>query len=92
LGKCRLLPKEPLDFSFVHPHGDAIGHCACRRQSLWLSDQASFTHEFVNAQNCDYGFLALLGYNGDFDFAPFYVENCIGVITLRKDDFSLVML
>jgi hypothetical protein len=81
------MPKESLDFAFFHAHGVAFRQCACRRQSLRLSDQASFTHAFVNAQDGDYCFLALLGYDGDFDFALFSVENCISVIALRKDDF-----
>jgi hypothetical protein len=92
LRKRRLVAKKPLDFALVHSHRDAFGHCTCRRQSLRLSDQASFTHEFIGTQDRDYGFLALLGNDGDFDFAFFYVENCISVIALRKDDFALAML
>jgi hypothetical protein len=92
LGKRRLAPKKSLDFGLVHPHGDAIGHCACCRQTLWLADQASFTHEFINTQDSDHGFLALFGYDGDFNLAFFNVENCIGVFALRKDDFPLAML
>jgi hypothetical protein len=56
-----------------------------------LSDQASFTHEFVDTQDRDDGFLALLGYDGDFDFAFLNIENRIGLIALRKDDFALAM-
>jgi hypothetical protein len=81
-----------LNFRLIHSHSDAFGHCTCRRQSLRLADQASFTHEFVSTQERYHGFLALLGYDSDFDLAFFNIENCISVIALRKDDFGLAML
>jgi hypothetical protein len=87
LRKYWLFPKKPLDFQLVHAHRDAFGHRACRRQSLRLSDQAPFAHKFISTQDCDYGFLALRGNYGDFDFAFFNIENGVSVITLRKDDF-----
>src|SRR5579859_7381339 len=92
LRKCRLAQKKSLNFAFVHSHGDAFGHCTCRCQSLRLSDQASFAHEFISTQDSDYSFLALLGNDGDFDLAFFYIENCISIVALRKDDFALAML
>ena len=39
-----------------------------------------------DTQECDNGFLALLGYDSDFDLALLDIENRIGGITLRKND------
>jgi hypothetical protein len=92
LGKCRFFLKKPLDFGLLNSHSDAFGHCTCRRQAFRLSGQAPFPHEFVSAQDCDHGFLALPGYDGDFDFSFLDIENRVRVIALRKDDFFLAML
>src|SRR5690349_6479131 len=92
LGKCRLIPKKALNFGLVHSHGDAFGHRTCCRQSPWLSDQAPFTRKFISTQDRYYGFLALLGYNGDFDLAFLNIEDCISFVALRKDDFALPVL
>jgi hypothetical protein len=86
------VPKKSLDFALVHPHSDAFGHCTCRRQPFRLSDQASFTHEFVNTQDRDDGFFALLGYDSNFELALFNIENRIGGFALRKDNFVLAVL
>src|SRR6476660_7400410 len=62
---------------FLQPHDLALRHRRCGRQAHRLSVQASFSAEFVRSQYRDDGFLALLGDNGDFDFAFLNVEHRI---------------
>src|ERR1043165_913928 len=92
LRKYRLVAMKALNCGLVHSHRDAFGHRTCCRQSPRLSDQAPFTRKFISTQDRYYGFLALLGYNRDFDLAFFNIENCISLVALRKDDFALPML
>jgi len=71
LRKCGLVIKDPLDFpSFatrIVSHSDIADAVA---KPLRLSDQASFRPTNSSGpRKRDDGFLALLGYDGDFDFA-----------------------
>jgi hypothetical protein len=70
----------------------AFRHCHGGRHAPRLPGQASFTAEFVRPQDCDDGFFALLGDNGDFDLALLDVENCIRRTALRKDRLVLSIL
>ena len=83
--------KNPLDFRLCHSHRLAFRHCRRCRQTLRLSDQASFANKFVWPQERDDGFLALLGYDGDFDLALPDIENCIRIVALGKNDIFLRM-
>jgi hypothetical protein len=56
-----------------------------------LPDQKSFSQELICTKQRDHGFLALFGYNRDFDFSLFDIEHCVCDIALRKDDFVLPM-
>jgi hypothetical protein len=73
----------------LHPHRHAVRHRGSCCQAPWLSDQATFTKEFVGTQERDNGLLALLGQHCDFDLAFLEIENCIRGVALRKKDFSL---
>src|SRR5258708_1019603 len=91
LGEGRLVLKNPQDLGPLHSHSHAFRHCSSCRQTSRLSDQASLTEEFIRPQDCDNGFLALLGYDGDFDLALSNVHDRICSIALRKNDLSLLM-
>ena len=80
---------DPLNFCLFHSHHLAFRHCRRGRQTLRLSDQASFADKFVLPQQGDDGFLSLLGYDGDFDLALLDIENRIGIVALSKNDFFL---
>jgi hypothetical protein len=54
-----------------------------------LPGQASFAAEFVRPQDCDDGFFALLGNNGDFDLAIPDIENCIRGAALYEERVAL---
>jgi len=71
-----------VNFEHLHSHGLAGGHCHCRCQTLWLTDQTAFADEFVRSQDRDDGFLTLFGDNGDFDFSAFDVEDGIRGVAL----------
>jgi hypothetical protein len=49
----------------------------------------SFANKFVWPQQCDDGFFALLGHDGDFDLALLDIENRIRVVALSKNDLFL---
>src|SRR5260370_26797932 len=91
LEERRLVLKNPQDLGLLPSHSHAFRHCSSCRQTFRLSDQASLTEEFVRPQDCDNGFLALLGYDGDFDLALSNIHDRICIIALRKDDLSLLM-
>jgi hypothetical protein len=80
---------DPLYFRLFHPHHLAFRHCRRGRQALGLSDQASFADKLVRPQQCDNGFLSLLGYDCDFDLALLDIENRIGIVALCKNDLFL---
>jgi hypothetical protein len=84
LRECGLVIKNPLDFRLCHSHRLAFRHCRGCRQAFRLSNQASFAHKFVWSQERDDGFLALLGYDGDFDLALPDIENRIRILALGK--------
>src|SRR5580693_10224180 len=86
-----LTAKSPTHFQDFHPHCYTFGHRSCGCQSPWLSNQASFSKEFVRTQERDNGLLSLLGHYGDFDLAFFDVENCISGVALCKKDFSFLV-
>jgi len=77
--------KNPQDLGLLHSHShhSVIAVAVARR--------FGFTEEFIRPQDCDNGFLALLGYDGDFDLALSNVHDRICSIALRKNDFSLLM-
>jgi hypothetical protein len=49
-----------------------------------MAIQTSFAKELIRLEDCDYGFLSLLGNNGQFDLAFLDVENCVGNVSLRE--------
>jgi hypothetical protein len=75
-----------MDLDQFHPHCLAVGHCRCRCQTLWLTDQAAFTDEFVRSEDRNDRFLALFGDNGNFDLSAFDVEDGIRRVPLGKND------
>jgi hypothetical protein len=89
LRKCGLVTKDPLDFRLCHSHRLAFRQRRCCRQAFRLSDQASFANKFVWPQERDDGFLALFGYDGDFDLALPDIENRICIVALGKDEVFL---
>ena len=65
---------DPLDFRLatrIVSHSD-IADAVAKRFAV---DQASFANKFVWPRERDDGFLALLGYDGDFDLALPDIEN-----------------
>ena len=67
---------------FSSPHDLAFRHCRSCRYAPRLAGQATFAAELVRPQNCDDGFLPLLGNNGDLDLAFLDVEDGIRWIAL----------
>ena len=53
------------------------------------SGQAALAEEIAGSQNCDHGFLALLGDDGLLDLAALNVENGIRRIALPEDNLIL---
>jgi hypothetical protein len=49
-----------------------------------MAIQTSFAKELIRLEDCDYGFLSLLGNNGQFDLAFLDVENRVGNVPLRE--------
>jgi hypothetical protein len=87
LRECGFILENLQDLGLRHSHRHAFRHGDRRCETLWLSDQTSFTQEFVGAQKRHHGFLALLRQDGDFDLAPLDIDNGIGIVALRKNDF-----
>src|SRR6202042_2131163 len=83
-----LTAKNPTHFQDFHSHRYTFSHRSCGCQPPRLSNQASFSEEFVRTQERDDGLLSLLGHYGDFDLAFFDVEDCISGIALRKEFVS----
>jgi hypothetical protein len=73
----------------LQPHDLAFRHCHGYRWAPHLPSQASFAAEFVRPQDCDDGFFALLGNNGDFDLAIPDIENCIRGAALYEERVAL---
>ena len=82
---------DSLNFCLFDSHHLAFRHCRRGRQTLRLSDQASFADKFVLPQQGDDGFLSLLGYDSDFDLALLDIENRIGLVALGKNDVFLLI-
>ena len=61
--------------AFSSPHNLAFGHCRGGRHAARLAGQATFAAEFIWPQDCDDGFLPLLGNDGDFDLAVMDVKD-----------------
>jgi hypothetical protein len=89
LGKRWLLMDDADHGRLLHPHDLGFRHGRGCRYAQRLPGQASFAAELVRPQDCDDGFLALLGDNGDFDLALLDIENCIRKTTLREDRLVL---
>lgn len=73
----------------VEPHYFALCHCPDRCNATGLTDQATFTQEIPVLVDCDHGFLATLGHNGDLALAVPDVKDRIGRIALSEDDLIL---
>ena len=80
------------DRRFLQPHDDGFRHRRGRRHAQRLPGEASFAEEFVRSENCDDGFLALLGNDGDLHLAFLDVEDRIRRVALRKDGLVLAYL
>src|SRR5271166_2662653 len=76
---------DPDHGCLLQPHDLAFRHCRGCRWAPQLPGQASFAAEFVRSQDCDDGFFALLGNNGDFDLAIPDIENCIRGAALYEE-------
>jgi hypothetical protein len=56
-----------------------------------LPDQASFPQKFIFSEDCDNGFIALLGYDGNFDLARLDIDDRFCRIALLEDNDLLFM-
>jgi hypothetical protein len=63
---------------------DAFVHRRSRCDAQSMAIQTSFAKEMTRREDCDYGFLSLLGNNGQFDLAFLDVENRVGNVSLRE--------
>ena len=82
--KARLVMEDTDHGGLLEPHHLAFRHSGCCRNAPRLSCQATFTAELVRAQDCDDGFLTLLGEHGDLDLALLNVEHGVCWIALRE--------
>src|SRR5580692_2851662 len=92
LGECRLLMDHPDNGRLFQPDNEGVCHGRDRRDPLHLPGKTSLAEEFVSAQNCDDGFLALLGNDGDLGLALLDIEDRIASVPLGKDDLALAVL
>src|SRR6476660_8814752 len=86
LGKRRFVMEDADNGPLLQPHDLAFRHCRSRPNSPRLAGQATFAAEFIRPEECDDGFLPLLGSDGDFDLAFLDVENGIRRVPLREDN------
>src|ERR1700730_13728556 len=84
LGKRWLVVEDADNRPLLYPHNLASRHCRSCRYAPRLAGQATFAAELIRPQNCDDGFLPLLGNNGDLDLAFQDVEDGIGRIALPE--------
>jgi hypothetical protein len=56
-----------------------------------LAGQATLAAEFIRPQECDDGFLALLGNDAELELAFLEVENRVRDIALREDGLSFLV-
>ncbi len=52
----------------------------------WLAPETAFSEEVTNGQESNDPLLALFGFHGELDPTALHIEDCIGRITLLKDD------
>ena len=71
---------------------DGVRHGRDRRHPLHLPGKTSLAEEFVRSQDCDDGFFALLGNDGDLHLALLDIEDRIASVALGKDDLAFAVL
>src|SRR5690242_10971451 len=86
LGKRQLVMEGENDCPLLQPHDFAFRHCRRSGHAPRLTGQATLTTEFIRPEDCDDGFLPLLGNNRDLDLALLDVEDGICRIALCEDD------
>src|SRR5882672_11809236 len=69
---------------FGDTSNDAFFHRRSCGDAQSMAIQTSFAKEMTRLEDCDYGFLSLLGNNGQFDLAFLDVENRVGGFSLRE--------
>src|SRR3954453_21278816 len=67
-----------------------IGYRGDGRNAQRLPGEASLAEEVPRTENGHHGFLTVTGERGDFDLSFLNVEERIGSIALREDDFPLL--
>ena len=91
-GKPRLLVERPEQGSLLDPNDLAFCHCPSRRHAQRLTRQRTFTKEFIRPKDCNYGFLAMLGNDAEFDVTCNDIEDIIRLVALREDDLIFSIL
>ena len=81
-GKRWLVMEDADNGLLLQSHNLAFRHCRGGRHAPRLTGQATFAAEFIRPEDCDDGFLPLLGNDGDFDLAVTDVKDGIGQIAL----------
>ena len=83
---------QPDDGRLFEPDDDGVHHGRDRRDPLRLPGKASFAEKLARSKNCDDGFLALLGNDGELRLAFLDVEDRIASFALGKDDLAFAVL
>jgi len=81
------------DYSLLlQPHDLACRHRGGCSQPQRFAGQRSLAAEFVRSPDCDDGFLAKLGNDGNFDLASVDVKNRIRWVSLRVDNLIFLII
>src|ERR1051326_122776 len=91
-GECRFLMDHLDNSRLFQSRDDGVRHGRDGSAALCLPGQTSLAEELAHAENCDDGFLALLGDDGELRLAFLDVEDRIGSVPLRKDNLTFPVL
>src|SRR5690349_13899730 len=80
------------DVCLCYSHDHAFRHSGDRCQTQRLSGQAPFPKEIAGTQNCNHGFLPLLGDDGRLDLAAPNVKNGLRGVALGVDILILPII
>src|SRR5260370_26294899 len=77
------------DGRLLYARNHAFIHSRSCLESQLTAIQTPFAKKITRSQDCDHGFLALLGIDGELDLALPDVENRVCDLSLRKNNLIL---